>query len=73
MAERARSHDHRRETEEVLGVPPEEIDTPSAEGREGGEIQRKVGTRDELKRVTERGQTAPKAQDQSGSGDKEGV
>ncbi|MBR9764788.1 MAG: hypothetical protein GYB53_14985 [Rhodobacteraceae bacterium] len=77
MAERARSKDLHRETEEVLGETPEEMDeAPSHGGRKGGEIQRKVGTRDEEKinrDGTSAGRTAPKAQDQDGSGDKEQV
>ncbi|PJE27069.1 hypothetical protein SAMN06297129_3267 [Pseudooceanicola antarcticus] len=72
MAERARSKDLSRETEAVLGESPEEMeDTPSHGGRKGGEIQRKVGTRDEQK--LDGGVTTPKAQDQDGSGDKENV
>ncbi|MBY5971155.1 hypothetical protein [Pseudooceanicola marinus] len=76
MAERARSKDMSRDTEEVLGVAPEEMEeAPEAQGRKGGEIQRKVGTRDEEKRVSGNatGATRPLAQDQDGSGDKEKV
>lgn len=75
MAERARSKDLSRETEEVLGTPPEELEeAPDHGGRKGGEIQAKVGTRDEKKRAGDSGhagRTAPLAQDQDGSGDKE--
>lgn len=76
MAERARSKDMSRDTEEVLGEAPEEMDpAPGAQGRTGGEIQRKVGTRDEKKRISgaATGATRPLAQDQDGSGDKEKV
>lgn len=72
MAERARSKDHSRETEAVLGESPEKMEqTPGQGGRKGGEIQRKVGTRDEQK--LNGGRTTPKAQDQDDSGDKENV
>ena len=76
MAERARSKDGHRETEEILGQKPEELSpAPTEQGRNGGEIQRKVGTRDEGKRYdeTSAGNTRPLAQDQNGSGDKEKV
>ncbi len=76
MAERIKSKDGTRETEEILGEKPEEMDkAPSQGGRSDGEIARKVGTRDEQKAVdeTSNGRTAPKAQDQDGSGDKEKV
>ncbi|MFW2545008.1 hypothetical protein ACN2XU_20445 [Primorskyibacter sp. 2E107] len=76
MTERNRSKDSRRETEEVLGVTPENLNkAPSGAGRSGGEIARKTGTRDEEKRYdeTSAGATRPLAQDQDKSGDKEGV
>ncbi|MBV7392681.1 hypothetical protein [Mameliella sediminis] len=76
MADRARSKDGRRETEEVLGEKPEDMGpAPGAQGRSGGEIARKVGTRDEVKRhdQTSAGKTRPLAQDQNRSGDKENV
>lgn len=50
MAERARSKDGRRETEEVLGEPG----NVSQQGRVGTDTGRDVGTRDELKRAYER-------------------
>lgn len=50
MAERARSKDGRRETEEVLG----ETGGVSQQGRAGGDLARDVATRDELKRASER-------------------
>lgn len=75
MAERARSKDGRRETEEVLGGKPEKLDETAQEGREGGNLQRKVGTRDEEKALdeTSAGATRPLGKDQDGSGDKEKV
>ncbi|TCS63745.1 hypothetical protein [Primorskyibacter sedentarius] len=76
MAERKRSTSGTRETEQVLGVKPEELeDQPSAAGRFGGEIARKVGTRDEGKRhdETSAGTTRVLGQDQNRSGDKEKV
>ncbi|NIY73061.1 hypothetical protein HCZ30_11530 [Marivivens donghaensis] len=48
MAERYRSQDGRSETEELIGDVEE---APSKAGREGGNLQRKVGTRDEEKAV----------------------
>ncbi|MCK0150062.1 hypothetical protein MWU54_08525 [Marivita sp. S6314] len=50
MAERHRSKDGRRETEEVLGAEGEIAHS----GRTGGRLSRTVGTEDELKRATER-------------------
>ncbi|MBN9889662.1 hypothetical protein [Salipiger abyssi] len=47
MAERHRSEDGRRETEEYL----DKADTPAQQGRDGGQVERKVGTRDLLKRA----------------------
>ena len=76
MAERKRSNDHTRETEQVLGEKPENMEKqPSAAGRFGGEIARKVGTRDEEKRYdeTSAGKTRPLGQDKNSSGDKEKV
>jgi hypothetical protein len=48
MAERHRSKDGVSETEQILGDMP---DTPDFQGREGGDLARKVATRDELKRM----------------------
>ncbi|SLN26502.1 hypothetical protein ROJ8625_01072 [Roseivivax jejudonensis] len=76
MAERQRSKDGHRETEDVLGQKPEDLPkSPDHANRAGGELQRKVGTRDEEKRHDEgsAGTTRPLAQDQDGSGDKEDV
>ncbi|HKK86569.1 MAG TPA: hypothetical protein VJ942_13710 [Roseovarius sp.] len=74
MAERVKSKDGSRETEEILGEKPENLrKAPSSAGRAGGEIARKVGTRDEKKRhdETSAGTTRGTAQDQDESGDKE--
>ena len=76
MADRKRSTDGTRETEQVLGEKPENLeDQPSVAGRSGGEIARKVGTRDEEKRYdeTSAGKTRPLGRDQNRSGDKEKV
>lgn len=75
MADRQKSKDGRRETEEILGDAPENIAAPNHQGAEGGNLQRKVGTRDEKKRLdeTSAGATRPLAQDQDSSGDKEKV
>lgn len=49
MAERHRSKDKRSETEEILGNSDP---APSQQGRGGGDLARKAGTKDELRRVT---------------------
>ena len=73
MAERKRSQDGHRETEDVLGQKPEELpESPDHAGSAGGEMNRKVGKRDEEKSYDDgsNGTTRPLAQDQDGSGDK---
>jgi hypothetical protein len=50
MAERHRSKDGSRETEEIIG----EAADISQQGRAGGDIERRVATRDEEKRAKER-------------------
>lgn len=50
MADRHRSKDGSRDTEEIIG---EAADIDQA-GRQGGDIERRVATRDEEKRATER-------------------
>ncbi|WP_121630792.1 hypothetical protein [Tropicibacter alexandrii] len=50
MAERKRSKDMSRDTDKVFGKD----DKVSQAGRAGGELSRKVGTRDEKKRAFER-------------------
>ena len=52
MAERQRSKDGKRETEEVLGTNTE--DTPSHGGRDGGNLARTIGSEDEEKRAEDR-------------------
>lgn len=50
MAERKRSTDGSRDTDRIPG----EKGSVSHQGREGGELQRKIASRDEEKRATER-------------------
>lgn len=50
MAERHRSKDMSKDSEKILGVK----DTPSQQGRSGGDLQRDIATRDEEKRSEER-------------------
>lgn len=50
MAERQRSKDGRRETDEVLG----EQGGAGQSGREGGNLARAIGSEDELKRAGSR-------------------
>lgn len=50
MAERHRSKDGSRDTEQIIGEAAE----ISQQGRDGGDLERRVGTRDEQKRATER-------------------
>lgn len=47
MAERHRSTDGTRDTENYL----DDAETPTQQGRAGGSLERKVGTRDLLKRA----------------------
>lgn len=51
MAERKRSSDGTRETEKFI----DDEATPSHQGREGGTLERKVGTRDLLKQAEQGG------------------
>ncbi|KFE36960.1 hypothetical protein [Thioclava atlantica] len=73
MAERIRSKDGKRETEEILGEAPENLESPSAQGSSGGTLQRKIGTRDEKKQIdeTSAGATRPLGGDERDSGEKE--
>ncbi|WP_439523783.1 hypothetical protein [Marivita sp.] len=50
MAERHKSKDGRRETEEILGDKSD----VAQQGRSGGRLARTVGTKDEMKRTEER-------------------
>ena len=52
MAERHRSKDGRSETAELLDGMP---DTPSFQGREGGDLERDIATQDEAKQFLEGG------------------
>lgn len=52
MAERHRSSDGTRETDQFIKDMP---DTPSQQGRTGGELARDIGTEDALKRATRQG------------------
>ena len=67
MAERKRSHDGRSETDEILG----DAATPDQQGRAGGQLSRRVGTRDELRRVTEEnpGTTRVRGADERATGE----
>ncbi|MCI5111451.1 MAG: hypothetical protein MRY75_12935 [Marivita sp.] len=69
MAERHRSKDGRRETEDVVGDSAD-IDQS---GRTGGRLSRRVGSADELKRSTERPAGATRVtkslEDEEGDGD----
>lgn len=50
MAERKRSSDGHRDTDNIL----DEAGAVDQGGREGGRLSRHIGTKDELKRATER-------------------
>ena len=52
MAERIRSKDGSRDTDAFIEDMPE---TPSHQGRSGGDVAREVGTRDSLLRATTQG------------------
>ncbi|WP_135506380.1 hypothetical protein [Roseovarius aestuariivivens] len=70
MAERHRSKDGRKETEDIIGDDTE----ISQQGREGGALSRKIGTRDEEKRAKSKpaGATRVTGSDKRDSGIKEG-
>jgi hypothetical protein len=66
MAGRARSSDGTRETEQFL----HDEKTPTQQGRAAGNLERKVGTRDELKRALKGGgATRVTKKDEKGRGD----
>ena len=67
MAERHRSQDGSRDTDAFLEDAPA---TPSQQGRAQGNLERKVGTRDELKQAeqTRPGATRVRKSDEKGSG-----
>lgn len=52
MAERKRSHDGTRETEEIFGT--DAGPTPDQQGSSGGNMARQVASRDEEKRAVSR-------------------
>lgn len=65
MADRARSKDHTRETDQFT----DSVDTPGQQGRAQGKLERKVGTRDELRQVNEGDvQTRVTKKDERGQG-----
>ncbi|WP_108482436.1 hypothetical protein [Oceaniglobus ichthyenteri] len=65
MAERKRSHDGSRDTDAYTDAPA----TPGQQGRAQGNLERKVGTRDELKQV-DQGKTTTRVHksDEKGQG-----
>ena len=66
MADRARSKDGTRETEDFTS----KYKTPSQQGRAQGNLERKVGTRDELRQVNEGDvKTRVHKSDETGQGD----
>ncbi len=66
MAERARSKDGKSETEKFVS----DLDTPSQQGRAQGNLERKVGTRDELRQAKEGDvRTRVHKSDEEGEGD----
>jgi protein required for attachment to host cells len=71
MAERKRSNDGTRETDAYLDDAP----TPSQQGRAEGELERRVGTRDEGKRATSSrpGATRVTKEDEQGEGNLGGL
>jgi len=65
MAERKRSKDGTRETEQFLDDAP----TPSQQGRAHGNLERNVGTRDELDNAEQgKSTTRVRKSDEKGSG-----
>ncbi|WP_417806805.1 hypothetical protein [Thioclava sp.] len=73
MAQRTGSKDIQRETEEILCLRPADIDTPAGQGSAGGNLQHKIGTRDEKKKLdeTSAGKTRPLGGDHRDSSSKE--
>lgn len=71
MPERKRSQDGTSETEEFL---PGEAGTPAQSGRSGGELERKVGTRDEERQSEgDAGPTRVTKEDEKGDGNLGGL
>lgn len=71
MSERTGTDRPKRETEEYL----DDADTPPQQGRAGGTLERKVGTRDILKRAKEDrpGATRVHKSDEKGEGNLGGL
>ena len=69
MAERFRSKHGGRDTDQLLGEDGEPTDGGSA----GGDLARKIGARDQIKRTFERpaGATRPTGEDEAEDGGKE--
>lgn len=67
MADRQRSKDGTRDTEDLVDDAP----TPGQHGRADGNLERKVGSRDALKRATQTrpGATRVTKSDEKGDGD----
>lgn len=66
MADRARSKDGTRETDRYIS----DHKTPSQQGRARGNLERKVGTRDELRQINEGDvKTRVHKSDEAGEGD----
>ena len=66
MAERHRSNDGRSETAELI----DDIPTPGQQGRAQGNLERKVGTRDETRQIEEGDvKTRVLKSDEKGQGD----
>lgn len=72
MAERHRSEDHSRETEDYVD---DDLETPSHGGRAQGNLERDVGTRDEKKRAEKSnpGTTRVTKSDEEGEGNLGGL
>lgn len=66
MAERLRSKDGKSETKEFV----DDVPTPAQQGRADGNLERQVGTRDSLKRATNKdaGATRVTKSDEKGEG-----
>ena len=72
MAERIRSSDGTRETEAYLD---DDLATPGQQGRAQGNLERKVGTRDEMRQATQpgAGMTRVRKSDEKGQGNLGGL
>ncbi|QQA44427.1 hypothetical protein [Pelagovum pacificum] len=67
MAERHRSQDHERETDDFI---EDDLGTPGQQGRAQGNLERQVGTRDEEKQAEKgAGKTRVTKSDEAGEGD----